>query len=449
VNKQSDGLNKNITNYCHAIVDPSILLWQAGGREIQHHQSNNNMKWLFGGIATVLLRVARLGHTNTQTGRVIGLRLIQGGTATIEANLFNGTIVRVAASGSTPPSFSVEAITTGSPISNVQFAWNGNATMARNENVAPYALCGDNGTALTPCPSLTFGTHTISARVNNNVATAYQVTFQIATASAPIAPPPKAAAPVSAPLLPLSPKAPPPPISAPVSPPAVAAPVKVPVLVPAVAPVQAPAVAPALTPATAPVKAPTPLAPVTATVVAPAVAPVQAPALAPIILAPITALVLTPPALTPKAPILPPASAPAKAPTKAPLAMIPTKAPIAPPVQAPTKAPVVVTAPASSPKAAPVAVPPPPLSNSSSSSSSSFVPIRINCGSTVPYTDSLGRAWSVDAFFAGGSAFASGIGQIANTTDDVIYRSERFGEATYNIPVPPGTYDVVLHFAEI
>jgi Malectin domain len=92
---------------------------------------------------------------------------------------------------------------------------------------------------------------------------------------------------------------------------------------------------------------------------------------------------------------------------------------------------------------APAVAPQPPSSNST------FAPIRINCGSDVPYTDSLGRAWSVDAFFAGGSAFASGIGQIANTTDDVIYRSERYGEATYNIPVAQGTYDVVLHFAEI
>jgi Malectin domain len=117
-------------------------------------------------------------------------------------------------------------------------------------------------------------------------------------------------------------------------------------------------------------------------------------------------------------------SPPVKAPTKAPL-FVPTKAPIVAPALSP-KTPIV----------------PPP--------SSSNTPIRINCGSDVPYTDSLGRAWSVDAFFTGGSAFASGIGQIANTTDDVICRSERYGEATYNIPVPPGgTFEVVLHFAEI
>jgi Malectin domain len=151
-----------------------------------------------------------------------------------------------------------------------------------------------------------------------------------------------------------------------------------------------------------------------------------------------------------KAPPLAPISLPVEAPTKAPFnaatktpILLPTKAPISPPVKAPTKAPLLaptkppIVAPALSPKT-PI-VPP----------SSNVTPIRINCGSDAPYTDSLGRTWNADTFFTGGSAFASGIGQIANTTDDVIYRSERYGEATYNIPVAQGTYDVVLHFAEI
>jgi Malectin domain len=158
----------------------------------------------------------------------------------------------------------------------------------------------------------------------------------------------------------------------------------------------------------------------------PPTAPMKAPTKAPL-LAPIS-----PPVKAPtKAPINAPAKAPVKAATKAPL-LLPTKAPSSPPVKAPTKAPLLV------PTKAPIV---PPLSN--------ITPIRINCGSNVPYTDSIGRAWSADTFFTGGSAFASGIGQIANTTDDVIYRSERYGEATYNIPAAPGTYEVVLHFAEI
>jgi Malectin domain len=137
-----------------------------------------------------------------------------------------------------------------------------------------------------------------------------------------------------------------------------------------------------------------------------------------------------------KAPLLAPMSPPVKAPTKAPVKaitkaplLLSTKAPSSPPVKAPTKAPKTK---------APIV---PPSSNNT--------PIRINCGSNIPYTDSIGRAWSADTFFTGGSAFASGIGQIANTTDDVIYRSERYGEAIYNIPAAPGTYEVVLHFAEI
>jgi Malectin domain len=39
---------------------------------------------------------------------------------------------------------------------------------------------------------------------------------------------------------------------------------------------------------------------------------------------------------------------------------------------------------------------------------------------------------------------------IANTTEDELYQTERTGLTVgYDIPRPPGTYAVTLHFAEI
>ncbi|OWY23589.1 choice-of-anchor D domain [Sphingobacteriales bacterium UPWRP_1] len=77
--------------------------------------------------------------------------------------------------------------------------------------------------------------------------------------------------------------------------------------------------------------------------------------------------------------------------------------------------------------------------------------IRINCGGPALST-SGGQTFSADAAFAGGSTSLT-TAPIANTTDDLLYQSERYGWANdlaYNIPVPlAGTYSVKLHFAEI
>lgn len=39
--------------------------------------------------------------------------------------------------------------------------------------------------------------------------------------------------------------------------------------------------------------------------------------------------------------------------------------------------------------------------------------------------------------------------RIAGTTDQDLFRSERYQAMTWNFPVPPGDYDVDLHFAEV
>lgn len=71
---------------------------------------------------------------------------------------------------------------------------------------------------------------------------------------------------------------------------------------------------------------------------------------------------------------------------------------------------------------------------------------RINCGGGA-YTDPTGKSWSADAHFTGGNTVAPNPG-IANTLDDLLYGSERFGTFSYAFPVSTGGYHVRLKFAE-
>jgi N-acetylneuraminic acid mutarotase len=81
------------------------------------------------------------------------------------------------------------------------------------------------------------------------------------------------------------------------------------------------------------------------------------------------------------------------------------------------------------------------------SSGGGFTPIRINAGGGA-FTDSQGGAWAADNRFSGGSTFTT-TQPINGTVDDPLYQTERYGNFSYQIPVPNGTYEVVLHFAEI
>ena len=72
--------------------------------------------------------------------------------------------------------------------------------------------------------------------------------------------------------------------------------------------------------------------------------------------------------------------------------------------------------------------------------------LRLNAGggqlttSTGPFT--------ADQYAAGGAVFSTDQA-IANTADDALYQTERYGTFTYNLPVPNGQYTVKLHFAEL
>jgi hypothetical protein len=74
-------------------------------------------------------------------------------------------------------------------------------------------------------------------------------------------------------------------------------------------------------------------------------------------------------------------------------------------------------------------------------------PVRINAGGAV---DGL---FSADLYFKGGTTLSTAAA-IAGTTDPALFQAQRVGNVTaglwsYTIPVPNGTYDVKLYFAEI
>ena len=75
--------------------------------------------------------------------------------------------------------------------------------------------------------------------------------------------------------------------------------------------------------------------------------------------------------------------------------------------------------------------------------------LRINSGGPEIMFGS--ETWEADQYFSGGSTF-SVTSEISGTTNDLLYQTERFAETgsmSYSIPVPPGDYELNLHFAEI
>jgi hypothetical protein len=80
-------------------------------------------------------------------------------------------------------------------------------------------------------------------------------------------------------------------------------------------------------------------------------------------------------------------------------------------------------------------------------STADSVVFAVNAGGSA-YTASNGIVYSADKNFSGGSVFKV-TGAISNTTDDVLYQSERFGTFGYDIPLNDGTYEITFKFAEI
>lgn len=76
-------------------------------------------------------------------------------------------------------------------------------------------------------------------------------------------------------------------------------------------------------------------------------------------------------------------------------------------------------------------------------------PFRMNAGG-ASQTSSDGASFLADQYFSGISEVKEQVAEIANTTEDVLYHSQRAGKSfTYNLPFSPGAYQLLLHFADL
>ena len=64
------------------------------------------------------------------------------------------------------------------------------------------------------------------------------------------------------------------------------------------------------------------------------------------------------------------------------------------------------------------------------------------------YTDRFGRVWGSDRYCSGGNVFESGGRPIIGARDSRLYQTRREGAFSCDIPLPPGSYEMRLYFAE-
>ncbi|MFC5970386.1 malectin domain-containing carbohydrate-binding protein [Halomarina salina] len=89
-------------------------------------------------------------------------------------------------------------------------------------------------------------------------------------------------------------------------------------------------------------------------------------------------------------------------------------------------------------------------SDAPSGPSDGEVVFAVNAGGNQ-YTATDGTEYAADTNFGGGSTYSvSGAPDVANTDDDALYHTERYGDPfSYDVPVENGVYEVTLQFAEI
>jgi hypothetical protein len=74
-------------------------------------------------------------------------------------------------------------------------------------------------------------------------------------------------------------------------------------------------------------------------------------------------------------------------------------------------------------------------------------PIRI-AARPSPYTDPDGKTWGPDNYFVRGRQVRHQMPEAARNLPE-LFRSERYGNFSYSIPVPAGSYTLTLYFAEM
>jgi hypothetical protein len=398
-------------------------------------------------------------------GQVSRFVLYQGGTSTVVTHLYDGAIVKVVPK--TIPNFGLTVITIGNPIQSILFGYN-NITNYRTEKEVPYSLCGNTDLLIKRCPILGIGTHRINATITNTKFS-YIINFQIVYDIMNV--------PVTRPVT----------IPVPTPTPNYSIPIQSPIAVPT----------PVLIP---PAKRPTPIYVPTPALIQPV--RIQTPIYirAPVVIP--TIKIPTPAPITPVSPIVhltytliyagnntnvvrivngmvinitdyPTANFNIRADTTNPFIQsiqflpnyrVETSKPWAycgnvgelyntcdefsvagtytitariytgvyPQGNVLTDASITFTI----------------VGKPSSSPSNTTFPILINAGGPT-IIDCQNRTWMTDSYFSGGSTYSVSNIDIMNTEDDVLYGSERYGNFVYQIPIPTGSYSVILHFAEI
>jgi Malectin domain len=370
-------------------------------------------------IALGLLQLALLHCTRPTHSQPIGsvqyFQLIQGGTKAVFATLSDNAVIQVPSN--TTPNFNVEAVTTGGPIASILFGYNDNANY-RVEKTTPYALCGDNAGIFKGCtpPDLGIGTHRVNATISNTGKSA-AIRFQILRAPVP-------------------------------------SPVRAPV-----------AVAPILAPVQAPVSASVHTAASTSSITFTFIYTVNNTDIKQLENGTVINL-----SDYERASFNIRAEAIDKTVTQSvrflPINRSQTVAPWSycgttmngTRVQyrkcadfASEGAFTITTRPYSGRQLTGKQLPditiffylngqprPPPITT---------FPFFINCGGPT-LNDSQQRTWLEDIYFTDGKTYSNSTTDIVNTVDDTIYQSERYGNFVYQIPVPLGSYSVILHLAE-
>jgi hypothetical protein len=75
--------------------------------------------------------------------------------------------------------------------------------------------------------------------------------------------------------------------------------------------------------------------------------------------------------------------------------------------------------------------------------------LRIRFGpASHPYTDSAGLTWLADRFCTGGTSYTHSNHDVQGTDDPALFQDGREGKSQCRIPVPPGSYQLLLLFAD-
>lgn len=90
-----------------------------------------------------------------------------------------------------------------------------------------------------------------------------------------------------------------------------------------------------------------------------------------------------------------------------------------------------------------------PQNEIASAAATSADTVRIRAGYfNGTYIDRAGNVWQSDRYYSGGEALAQPRGYIARTLDPGMFQTMRSGQFSYDIPLPPGNYELRLYFCE-